>query len=48
MSKRMLLRLDFRDYLTPLPTSVLAPPPNSKISGWMNDLVFLVGVSTVF
>jgi hypothetical protein len=48
MSRRTLLRLDFRDYLTPLPSSLLAAPPNSRISGWMHDFVFLVGVSTVF
>lgn len=48
MSKRTLLRLDFRDYLTPLPSSLLAAPPNSRISGWMHDFVFLVGVSTAF
>jgi hypothetical protein len=48
MSKRVLLRLDLRDYATPIPTSLLATPPGSKIGGWMHDLVFLVGVSTVF
>jgi len=48
MSRRAILRLDFRDYLTPLPSSLLAAPPNSRISGWMHDFVFLVGVSTVF
>jgi hypothetical protein len=48
MSGRALLRLDVRDYLTPIPSSLLAVPPNSRISGWMHDFVFLVGVSTVF
>ena len=48
VSKRALLRLDFRDYLTPVPSSLLAAPPFSKISGWVHDFVFLVGVSTVF
>ena len=48
VSPRALLRVDFRDYATPLPTTLLATPANSKISGWMHDFVFLVGVSTVF
>jgi len=48
MSRRAILRLDFRDYMTPLPSSLLAAPPFSRISGWMHDFVFLVGVSTVF
>jgi hypothetical protein len=48
VSPRALVRLDFRDYATPLPTSLLATPGNSKISGWMHDFVFLVGVSTTF
>lgn len=48
MSRRSLLRLDFRDYMTPVPTSLLATPPNSRLSGWMHNFVFMVGVSTVF
>ena len=48
VSPRALLRVDFRDYATPLPTNLLATPANSKISGWMHDFVFVVGVSTVF
>ncbi len=48
VSRRAILRLDFRDYATPVPTSLLATPPNSRIGGWIHDFVFLVGVSTVF
>ena len=48
VSPRALVRLDFRDYATPIPTSLLATPGNSKISGWMHDFVFLVGVSATF
>ena len=48
VSRRALLRLDFRDYATPLPTSLLAAPGGCKVSGWMHDFVFLVGISTVF
>jgi hypothetical protein len=48
MSKRSLLRLDFRDYTTPLPNNLLATPATAKIGGWVHDFVFLVGVSSVF
>ena len=48
MSHRALLRLDFRDYMTPVPTNLLAPPVNSKINGWIHDFVFLVGISSTF
>jgi hypothetical protein len=48
VSRRALLRVDFRDYATPVPTSLLATPRGSQISGWMHDFVLLVGVSTVF
>src|SRR5436305_9475055 len=37
ISRRSLLRVDFRDYMTPVPTSLLATPPGSRISGWMHD-----------
>jgi len=47
-TKRTLVRLDFRDYATPIPTNLLATPGTSKISGWIHDFVFLVGVSTTF
>jgi hypothetical protein len=48
VSPRALLRVDFRDYATPVPTNLLATPGNSKISGWIHDFVFLVGVSRTF
>jgi hypothetical protein len=47
VSRKALVRLDFRDYATPLPSSLLAVPPNAKISGWMHDFVFMIGVSGI-
>src|SRR5690349_17703260 len=47
IARHAILRLDFRDYATPLPTSLLAAPPNSKIRGWVHDFVFLIGISAV-
>jgi hypothetical protein len=46
--KRAMVRLDFRDYATPTPTSLLATPGSSRIGSWMHDFVFLVGVSSTF
>ena len=48
VSQHAMFRVDFRDYLTPIPSNLLAAPPNSRISGWMHDFVFLFGVSTIF
>jgi hypothetical protein len=48
ISRRSLLRIDFRDYMTPLPTSLLALPANSRASGWVHDFVVMVGISGVF
>jgi hypothetical protein len=48
LGRRALLRLDVRDYLTPRPDQLLAAPPNTRVTGWMNDLVFMAGVSAVF
>lgn len=48
LTRRSLFRIDFRDYATPAPTSLLAVPAGSKVSGWLHDFVVLVGVSGVF
>ena len=48
LSRRALFRVDFRDYATPVPTSLLATPSNSRISGWVHNFVFLLGVSATF
>jgi Outer membrane protein beta-barrel domain len=47
-SRSALVRLDFRDYATPIPSNLLATSPDRKIGGWMHDFVILVGVSKVF
>jgi hypothetical protein len=48
VSHHALIRFDFRDYATPLPYKLLASPGRQRISGWVHDLVGLVGVSAVF
>lgn len=47
VSKRALVRLDFRDYISPVPDKLLAAPPSSVIGGWMHNFVVQFGVSTI-
>jgi hypothetical protein len=45
LSHRVYLHLEARDYLTPFPSNVLAPVPPSTVSGWIHDIVPMVGIS---
>ena len=42
------LRFDFRDYITPFPSQVIAPVPGARLDGWMHDFVILIGVNAHF
>lgn len=44
----LLLRLEFRDYITPFPSDVVAPAPGARIKGWLQDFVPTVGISVRF
>lgn len=48
MSRRLLLRAEVRDYFSQFPTKVIAPAPGAHLSGWLHDLVPMVGVTFVF
>lgn len=48
MSRHSLIRLDFRDYMTPFPSSLLARRANTTGNGWMHDFVLMVGFSGTF
>jgi hypothetical protein len=48
VSPRSLLRVDFRDYMTPFPSSLLAPRANTQASGWVHDFILMVGISATF
>ncbi len=43
-----IIRVDFRDYISPFPENLFVTAPGAKIRGWLNDFVPLVGVSYVF
>src|SRR5258706_9010192 len=45
---RVVLRVELRDYFSRFPAQVIAPAPGSHLSGWLHDLVPMVGISFVF
>ena len=43
-----LLRAEIHDYMSPFPTKVFTPNSGSKVGGWFNDIVPMVGLSYIF
>jgi hypothetical protein len=48
LTPRVILRAEFRDYLTPFPSQVIAAAPGVHISGWTHDFVPMIGISYLF
>jgi hypothetical protein len=48
LTDSLLLRMEFRDYMTPFPSEVVAPAPGARIKGWLHDFVPTVGISVKF
>jgi hypothetical protein len=49
LSPRLYLRTEVRDFITPFPTSVIAPPSsNVKYGSILNNLVPMVGLDYIF
>jgi hypothetical protein len=48
LGPRIVLRAEVRDYITTFPKNVIVPLPGTKISGWLNDFVPMVGISYIF
>jgi hypothetical protein len=48
IAKSVLLRLEIHDYLTPFPSTLIAPAPGSSVGGWLNDLVAEIGIGFGF
>ena len=42
------LRAEVHDYLSPFPSKVFTPNVGSKVNGWLNDIVPMVGLSYIF
>ena len=48
ISNHALLRVDFRDYMTPFPSRVILPRGGARVGGWLHDLTPMVGISAYF
>jgi hypothetical protein len=48
LSQHLVLRAEVRDFVTPFPKQVITPFPPTKISGWLNDFVPMIGISYIF
>ncbi len=48
LTRRLALRIEARDYITPFPAQVIAPAAGSSIKGWLHDIVPLAGLSVTF
>jgi hypothetical protein len=45
VAKSALLRLEVHDYLTPFPSTLIAPVSGNSVGGWLNDFVVSAGIS---
>jgi hypothetical protein len=48
LTDHTLIRVDFREYISPFPEELFATAPGAKIHGWLFDSVPMAGVSFVF
>ena len=48
VAKSTLLRLEVHDYLTPFPSTLIAPTSGSSVGGWLQDFVVSAGISFAF
>jgi outer membrane protein W len=48
IAKSTLLRLEVHDYLTPFPSTLIAPVNGSSVGGWIQDFVVSAGLSFGF
>ena len=48
LTDHTLIRVDFREYISPFPENLFATAPGAKIHGWLYDSVPMAGVSFVF
>jgi hypothetical protein len=48
LAPNILMRAEFRDFITPFPKQVITPSPGAKLSGWLHDFVPMVGLTYTF
>jgi len=47
LTPRLILRAEFRDYVTPFPTDLIAPAPGQKFGSILQNFVPMVGISYI-
>lgn len=47
-SRRIGVRLEVHDFITPFPKQVIAPAPGAKIGGWLHDIAVMGGIVFTF
>ncbi|HUS06404.1 MAG TPA: outer membrane beta-barrel protein [Bryobacteraceae bacterium] len=45
MNRLITLRVEARDYASPLPRDVVTPVPGARVHGWVHDIVPMIGIS---
>jgi|SRR5579864_1941652 len=48
VAPHVLVRVEVRDYFSSFPTKVIAPAPGAHLSGWLHDIVPMVGITFLF
>ena len=48
IAKSLQFRVEVHDYMTPFPKQVIAPNAGTKLDGWLNNIVPMVGISYLF
>jgi hypothetical protein len=48
LTPRLVLRTEFRDYITPFPTELIAPAPGQTFGRILQNFVPMVGISYTF
>jgi hypothetical protein len=48
VAKNISLRIEVKDFITPFPRKVIAEAPGAKISGILNNIVVMGGLSILF
>ncbi len=48
ITRRVAFRAEVRDYFSQFPTQVIAPASGARLSGWLNDLVPMAGITFGF
>lgn len=48
VNEKASLRVEFKDYISPIPTKVITPNRGSDLSGWIHNFVPMIGIAYIF